>query len=44
MWSRLEGPKGSNEGGLYKSPENRRFYVKFMDDEHLFNELLAIRL
>ncbi len=33
--------KGGNPGGVYQSPSNVKYIVKIMDDEHIFNEILA---
>jgi hypothetical protein len=35
---------GSNDGGLYKANDGTQYYVKFMDEDHAKNELLAIKL
>jgi hypothetical protein len=36
--------KGFNEGGIFESPSGIRYLVKILDDEHIFNEILASKL
>ncbi len=40
----IEEKKGFNAGGIFESPSGIRYIVKLLDDEHIFNELLASKL
>jgi hypothetical protein len=44
-WKKLSGPKGSNPGGVYETPDGTRYYVKQSQSaDHARNEVLAARL
>lgn len=40
----VEGQKGSNKGGVYEGPDGDKVYVKFQDEAHANNEVLAAKL
>jgi hypothetical protein len=43
-WKKVGPQAGSNSGGLYESPTGDRAYVKFQDEAHANNEVLASKL
>lgn len=43
-WKQVGGQKGSNKGGLYEGPNGEQAYVKFQDEAHANNEILASKL
>lgn len=44
-WTKVSGPKGSNDGGIYKSPDGKLYYLKKSKSaEHAKNEVLADNL
>lgn len=44
-WTKVSGPQGSNEGGVYEDEEGDQYYVKLPETEaHAKNEVLADKL
>jgi SPP1 gp7 family putative phage head morphogenesis protein len=44
-WKKLEGPKGSNDGGVYQAPDGTKHYVKFYaTEEQIATERAALQL
>ena len=44
LWKMVGEKQGSNPGGIFESPNGKRYIVKVMDREHIANEMLAAKL
>lgn len=43
-WKKLTGKLGTSEGGQYQAPDGKLYYVKWMDEGRVRNEVLAAEL